>query len=347
MDNLKPIQKSESPPLSSKTEKRVQGILKAGTAENTRLAYSRDLEYFQAWARFAFGRKPALPFHPDLLVQFVTDHLGGLDEEVDKQLVAEGLKAKPGPHSPNTVKRRLAALSVAHDAAGVQNPCRRPEVRLLLSKARKARVKAGMGPRKKRAATLDLIEALLSTCVDETADIRDRALIAVGFASGGRRRSELENMTLENLVEAPEGYVYTLPRSKTDQEGKGQHVPIIGRAATYLEAWLYLADIREGPIFRRVSKGGKVLAGGLSGYGIAKIIKKRAGLAGFNPDEFAGHSLRSGFITETGRQGRSLADAMAMSGHRSTAVALDYHQAAAIILNPCARVMEREKEQEE
>ena len=31
MDNLKPIQKSESPPLSSKTEKRVQGILKAGT----------------------------------------------------------------------------------------------------------------------------------------------------------------------------------------------------------------------------------------------------------------------------------------------------------------------------
>jgi len=117
---------------------------------------------------------------------------------------------------------------------------------------------------------------------------------------------------------------------------------VIGRAAVYLEAWLFESGIRQGPLFRRVSKGGKVLEGGLSGYSIATIIKKRARKAGLNPKEFAGHSLRSGFITETGRQGRSLADAMAMSGHRSTTVALDYHQAGAVILNPCARVMEKE-----
>ena len=82
----------------------------------------------------------------------------------------------------------------------------------------------------------------------------------------------------------------------------------------------------------------------LTGQGVAMIVKRRAEKAGLNPEEFAGHSLRSGFITETGRQGRSLADAMAMSGHRSTTVALDYHQAGAVILNPCARVMERETE---
>ena len=74
-------------------------------------------------------------------------------------------------------------------------------------------------------------------------------------------------------------------------------------------------------------------------------MKRRASKAGLNAKEFAGHSLRSGFITETGRQGRPLADAMAMSGHRSTTVAIDYHQAGNVILNPCARVMERVAEQ--
>jgi len=199
-------------------------------------------------------------------------------------------------------------------------------------------------PEKKRAATLDLIEALISTCDEDTAGVRDRALIAVGFASGGRRRSELAGMTMDHLEEAPGGYVITLPFSKTDQEGKGKPVPVIGRAAVYLEAWLLASGIEEGPLFRRLSKSGKVLEPGLTGYGISTIIKKRACKAGMNSKEFAGHSLRSGFITETGRQGRSLADAMAMSGHRSTTVALDYHQAGAVILNPCARVMERESE---
>ena len=281
MDTLEPISKPGPQALEEVTKQRVRGILEAGTAENTRLAYRQDLEYFRSWAMAALEEDAALPCSPGVLVKFITDHLEGLAPEVEAKLVIQGVKAKDGPHSWNTVKRRLASLSVAHEMAGVRdNPCKRPDVRLLLSKARKAAVKAGKGPKKKRAATLDLIEALIGSCGDEVIDIRDRALISVGFASGGRRRSELAQMSMENLEEAPGGYVYTLPFSKTDQEGKGQPVPIIGRAGVYLEAWLYVAGIAGGAVFRKVSKAGKVLDSGLTGHGIAKIIKKRATAAG-------------------------------------------------------------------
>jgi hypothetical protein len=49
-------------------------------------------------------------------------------------------------------------------------------------------------------------------------------------------------------------------------------------------------------------------------------VRRRAQLAGLN-GEFSAHSLRSGFMTEAGRQNVPLAEEMALTGHRSVQTA--------------------------
>jgi integrase len=178
-----------------------------------------------------------------------------------------------------------------------------------------------------------VLEALLATCDDTLAGVRDRALLLFGFGSGGRRRSEVAAARVEDLVAVDGGYLFHLRRSKTDQTGEGLELPVLGRAARALAAWLAAAGLTEGPLFRPLSWHGRRGAG-LSDRSVAEIVKGRAALAGYDPREFGGHSLRSGFVTTAGRQGVSLGDAMALSGHRGAAVALRYHQAGAALNNP-------------
>jgi len=66
---------------------------------------------------------------------------------------------------------------------------------------------------------------------------------------------------------------------------------------TALEAWLALARIDKGPVFRRVSTTGRVGAAALSPQMIAHIVKRAATRAGFDPACISGHSLRAGLAT--------------------------------------------------
>jgi len=191
------------------TRERVSTILDAGVAANTRRAYAGDLRYFWAWARLTLGLAEAYPIQPAAVVRFITDHLEGLPEAEDTALVAEGAKARRGVHSLATVSRRLAALSVAHEAQGVENPVHLPQVRALLSAARRGRARQGLSPLKKRAATLDVLNPMLETCGDDLRGVRDQALLLFAFASGGRRRSEVAAAKVENLSTVPGGFIST------------------------------------------------------------------------------------------------------------------------------------------
>ncbi len=195
----------------------------------------------------------------------------------------------------------------------------------------------GKASTKKKAATRDVLDVLLETCDESVIGIRDQALLLFAFSSGGRRRSEVALARVEDLTSSADGFVYRLPYNKTDQEGEGASFPVLGRAAIALRKWLQKARIKEGPIFRGVSRHGRILAP-VSDRLIARVVQKRASLTGLDPREFAGHSLWSGFMTEGGRQGHGLGDLMALSGHRSTRVALGYHQAGAAANNPAARL---------
>jgi integrase len=111
----------------------------------------------------------------------------------------------------------------------------------------------GAAPVRKRAATADIVIAMLPTAMSLRA-LRNRAIILLGFA-GAFRRSELVALNVEDFEESPEGMLVTLRRSKTDQEGLGRRVAIprgeIACPVAALRAWLDAAGITEGAIFRQ------------------------------------------------------------------------------------------------
>ena len=90
-------------------------------------------------------------------------------------------------------------------------------------------------------------------------------------------------------------------------------------------------------LFRSVSPRGQ-LNESISGKAINQIIKKRITLAGHNPDQYGAHSLRSGFITEAGRQGVHLGEVMQLSGHKSLEIASGYYRKGELLANPASRI---------
>ena len=324
--------------LDSKTKAKLRRVIDDGTPPNTQRAYSSDMRYFWSWcSAIGWTDEPVLPVPAEIVAKFVVDHLEGLDEDIEQEMLDRGAKAKQGPHSISTIDRRISTLSTFHKTKGLASPCNDPAVSKLMSKARKAAARRGEKPRKKKAVVKDILEKMLDTCSGGSViDIRDRALLFFGWASGGRRRSEIVTATFENLEERGENYVYQLGVTKTDQEGEGNVVPIAGRAAEALRAWLEVSGIDRGPIFRSVDRHSNIDEGALSDKAVALIVQARARKAGLNPKLFAGHSLRSGFITESGIQGKSLIEAMKLSGHKTMQVAAGYHQAGAALLNETA-----------
>ena len=296
----------------------VRELLAEAAAANTTRSYAAALRYWAGWHHARFGMELTLPVNEAVVIQFLVDHIQrrnktGLVSELppaaDQALVAAGLKAKLGPLKLSTVTQRVAVLSTAHKLKRLANPCELASVRTLLSRSRRSAVKRGERPTKKTAITRAELEAMLATCDDSLEGLRDRALLCFGFASGGRRRSEIAAADLRDLRKTGEdGYIYRLEYSKTQQAGvkadSTPDKPILGRSAQALSVWLDAAGIREGAIFRRLWKdrvGPALLPGS-----VAAIVKRRAVMAGLVGD-FGAHSLRSGFVTEAGKQGRTVA----------------------------------------
>jgi integrase len=276
---------------------------------------------------------------PTAIQQFVVDHAerstkSGLAAELpaahDQALVDGGFKGKLGTPALATVLHRLSVLSKAHQVRGVANTVQDAKVRDLVAKTRRAYAKRGVVPDKKAAITLEPLLAMLATCDDSLRGVRDRALLLFAWSSGGRRRSEVTDATMENTRRvAPRAYSFTLRRSKTNQTGAlrvDSEKPILDEAADALATWISRAGLKHGPIFRRVRRGEKV-GEPLAPAAVRDIVRERASLAGLEP-EFAAHSLRSGFVTEAARQNVPLGEAMALTGHASPASLIGYFRAA-------------------
>ncbi|CAM3978555.1 Integrase [Bordetella tumbae] len=332
----------------------IQALLREGSSENTLAAYRSAIQYWAAWHQLRLGTPFLLPVPVNTVMQFIADHVEhvtnqglahDLPADVDAALVAARVKRKPGPFKLATVRHRLAVLSEAHETQDLPNPCRSRAVQMLLERVRSAYAKRGDRPARKDALTKEPLEQLLATCDDSLIGLRDRALLLFGWASGGRRRSEIVRATIENTRRVPEGFLYTMGHSKTNQEGverADSYKPVVGRAAIALEAWLSAAGITSGPLFRRVRRGG-VIGEGLGAEAVRKIVQARAALAGLSGD-YAAHSLRSGFVTEAGRQGLPLGETMAMTGHASVVSVVGYHRAGAALSAKAGRLLENDSE---
>jgi integrase len=202
----------------------VRELLAEAAAANTTRSYATALRYWAGWRQARFGVELRLPVTEAVVIQFLVDHIQRknkadlvteLPAAADQVLVAAGLKARLGPLKLSTVTQRVAVLSTAHKLKRLANPCELASVRTLLSRARRASVKRGERPTKKTAITRPELEAMLATCDDSLEGLRDRALLCFGFASGGRRRSEIAAADLRDLRKTgDDGYIFYLVANK-------------------------------------------------------------------------------------------------------------------------------------
>lgn len=262
----------------------------------TRRAYRTDFEIFRAWC--AERAISVLPAAPETVAAF-------LAQEAGRRI------------KPSTIGRRVAAIRYAHKLARLPLPTDDERVTATLRGIRRT---VGTAPAKKMPATAERIVAMAPIAGERLSSIRDRALLLLGFA-GAFRRSELAALDFEDVEETAEGLRVTICRSKTDQEGQGYLIAIpfgtLACPVKALKAWFQASGIASGPIFRPIAKGERLQNVRLTDRSVAKIVKAHAARAGLDPEKFAGHSLRSGFLTSAAAHGASIFKMADQSRHKS------------------------------
>lgn len=281
----------------------------AAVSDNTRTAYQSDLKHF-----IDFGG--SIPCTPEMISQYLALH-------------AES-------HKPTTLARWLVSLNKAHTSQKLLSP-----TTSALVKATLRGIKRTFGTNLRQVAPV--LKNNLLAMVAELSGIkgmRDRALLLVGFA-GALRRSELVGLQYADIEFVEHGLVIHLTRSKTDQEGQGRKIAVpyaMGDACPVLSLkhWLELSHIKEGAIFRPISRHGLIENIALSTQVVAVIVKERAMAIGLDATQFSGHSLRAGLVTSAAQAGVSSWKIKQQTGHKSDAMLNRYIRDAQIFIDNAA-----------
>ena len=276
----------------------IADLVRESLAPNTRSAYLSDLAHFESWG----GRIPA---EPETVAAYLATH-------------AESL-------SVATLSRRLAALAKVHRSHGMANPTSSELVKSVLRGLRRVK---GTAQRQAKPLLKEVLILALNATGEGLRDLRDRALLLIGFA-GGFRRSELVGLSYGDFERVRQGMILTLRRSKTDQTAEGRKIGIPlarGRWCPVgaLEQWLARSGIDEGALFRPIDRHGRIGLKPLSAGAVCLIVKERAYAAGIDPSVYSGHSLRAGLATSAAQAGVPSWKIRQQTGHASDAMLARY-----------------------
>lgn len=282
------------------------GLASEARAKETRRVYTLQWRSFASWAR-ARGFE-VLPATPAAVAMYVT-------EKQRKSSVA-------------TVAQILASISFAHRTAGLESPTKDAMVKTIWEGICRTK---GVAP-KKQAAPLspEQLRELSAVC-----SARDRSLLLLGFAAA-RRRSEIVNLELGDVVEDPDGLRVTVRKSKTDQLGVGYVIGVpygsdkLTCPVRALRDWLVERGDVPGKLF--LSTRGRPL----SGEDVSRIIRRAAKRAGFKEeviDSLSGHSLRAGLATTAAKRGKSATAIAKQGGWKSMDMVLRYVRDAELFEN--------------
>ncbi|MDL1895558.1 site-specific integrase [Anaerolineae bacterium CFX7] len=277
----------------------------AAKAHNTQRAYATHWREFETFAA-ARGYAPC-PAPIAAIVEFVTD------------LAERGKRVA-------TIDQKLAAIAFKHRAANVPSPTQTQIVREVMAGIRRTH---GVASQQKAPVTRGELVKMIAATPQTLRGARDRAILLVGFA-GAFRRSEIAGLDVEDVRFLDDEMIIVLRRSKTDQEGRGasKRLPALVNPALCpvraLRAWLDAAQIESGALFRPLDRWEHVRGGRLDDRVIALAVKEAAKRAGLEPRQFAGHSLRAGFVTQAAQDETPAYEIKAVTGHKSDAMVSRY-----------------------
>ena len=279
--------------------------LKLSKASNTIRAYKSDFKDFVGFC-VKNGFK-SLPAEPKIVSLYLT-------------YLSSSCKM-------STLKRRIASISVVHRLKGYYIDTKHP---IIIENLMGIKRKKGSYQKSKKPIIINELKEIIKSIdkinKSDERKARDKAIILIGFA-GGFRRSELVSIDYNDIEFVNEGVKIFIKRSKTDQSGEGmikalpyfkntEFCPVI-----FLKKWLEISKIKSGLIFN------------ISDKSVALLIKKYISLAGFDPNKYSGHSLRSGFATVSAEFGASERSIMTMTGHKTTQMVRRYIQEANLFKN--------------
>jgi integrase len=297
----------------SEIEPRVAELIRLSVADNTRIAYRSDLDHFMRW--------------------------GGVIP-TNAEMIAAYLAAFSETLSVATLQRRIAAISVAHDAGGLTNPTKSLLVRSTMNGIRRTR---GIAQKQAKALVKEDLFAVLDAMGESVKDFRDRALLLIGFA-GAFRRAELIGLDVSDVERVRQGVILHLRHSKTDQLGhgrkigipyaRGRHCPVAA-----IDAWLERSGVVEGAVFRNVNRHGQIATTRLSGEGVTLVLREHLEAAGLDPAGFSGHSLRAGFATSAAQVGVSSFKIRQQTGHASDQMLARYIRDGELFIDNAAGML--------
>ena len=304
-------------------------IILCALADNTRIAYEKGWNSFQNYC--SCNGLVALSTTPEDVADFLIEIATAPSPQSGKTL------------SMSTVSLYVSAINSKFNQSGKSSPTQHPKVKHVLRSLLRIR---GTACRRVKALREFDIRKLLDQCdklglqpQKELISLRDAAIIAIGFA-GALRRSEICNLTIDDIeLFNSEGAQVTIThycpkmyllvrKSKTDQEGRGQRIPIIDgknlKPIHRLRKWLKASEISNGYLFQTMRRGGSLRGRQMHHSDIPRLVKHYVSLIGLNPSEFAGHSLRSGFVTSAAVHHARLDKIMEITRHTNPATVMKY-----------------------
>lgn len=282
----------------------VDFYLTKSQARNTRQAYRSDLEQFAAWG----GSIPAFP----------------------KQ-VASYLAENAEALAVSTLKRRMAAIAWVHKDQGQVDPTKSVLVKQVFKG-----IERHHGVRQKQATPLllDTLEQIVSKMDGNAKDVRDQALLLVGFY-GAFRGAELLGLRIQDCIFDKGGVCLHLAKSKTDQKANGRWVPLprfrnLACPTRALENWIDVCGYDTDFLFRSMSVASGARSTALTVRSLSRLIQSRVKRIGIDPEGYSSHSLRAGFVTSQIEMGVDVGQIAHQTGHRSLEVLKRYDRPLAV-----------------
>ncbi|MBA4536570.1 site-specific integrase [Bacillus aquiflavi] len=294
----------------------IKHLIEAAKSNNTKKAYESDWRHFENWC--AENTVQSMPASVETVLLYLND------------------LSKTYKYS--TIRRRISSISKAHKLRNQMNPVRHDYIQMALDGIGKLN---GRRQHSKRAILLEDLKKMVD-CIDTSTVIgkRDKALLLVGFALASRR-SELVAINREDIYFTREGADIRIRQTKTNDDDVVKSILKVSSAycpVVALADWLQTANIQTGAVFKTVDKYGNIY-NRTTDKTVARVVKKYAALAGLDPSEYAGHSLRSGLATSASMEGMNDNSIMKQTGHKTRHMVDRYIQSGQRYKNNASHIL--------